>query len=68
MTKTSEQRFTNVRGVSQITGMKEVTVRKWIAERRLACVRMGRAVRISVAEVERFIAANTVPAADHRRG
>jgi excisionase family DNA binding protein len=52
----------NVRGVAAMTGMKEVTVRKWISERRLGCVRMGRAVRVSIAEVERFIRENTVPA------
>jgi excisionase family DNA binding protein len=62
VTKPNEQRLTNVRGVSQMTGMKEVTVRKWIAERRIASVRMGRSVRISVEEVERFIRENTVPA------
>ncbi len=42
--------------------MKEVTVRKLIAQRRLACVRIGRAVRVEIREVERFIRENTVPA------
>lgn len=40
----------------------EGTIRAWIASRRLAIVRLGRAVRIERAEVERLIAAGRSPA------
>lgn len=42
--------------------MKEATWRKWVAERRVASVKMGRAERIPASEVERFVRENTVPA------
>jgi excisionase family DNA binding protein len=38
------------------------TVRSWIASRRLAHLRLGRAIRIPAAEVRRVIEASTVPA------
>ena len=35
--------------------VEPVTLRKWIADKRVAAVRLGRAVRVPVAEVERII-------------
>jgi len=43
-------------------GVKQPTVRKWIAERRMTHVKLGRAVRIPSEAVERFIRENTIPA------
>lgn len=44
-------------------GLREVTIRKWIAARRIAYVRLGRrAVRVSESEVQRLRLAGTVPA------
>lgn len=43
-------------------GLSVYTVRAWIASRRLAHLRLGRAIRIPAAEVRRVIEASTVPA------
>lgn len=51
-----------IKEVAQKMGVAEVTIRTWLAERRLEFIRLGRCVRISSAEVERLIADGTVPA------
>jgi len=43
-------------------GLSVHTVRAWIASRRLAHIRLGRAIRIPAAELRRVIDAGTVPA------
>jgi excisionase family DNA binding protein len=42
-------------------GLKESTIRAWISQRRIAFVRLGRAIRIDAATVAAVIADNTVP-------
>lgn len=42
------------------------TVRQWIARRKIACVRLGRAVRVPVTEIERLLDEGTIPAAPSR--
>ena len=42
------------------------TIRAWIAQRRLGCVRLGRAVRIPASEIERLVERGTVPARKDR--
>jgi excisionase family DNA binding protein len=44
-------------------GLSIHTVRSWIADRRLAHLRLGRAIRIPAEELRRVIEASTVPAA-----
>ncbi len=43
-------------------GLSVYTVRSWIASRRLAHLRLGRAIRIPAAELRCVIEASTVPA------
>ena len=43
-------------------GLSIHTVRAWIADRRLAHLRLGRAIRIPAEELRRVIEASTVPA------
>ena len=43
-------------------GLSVHTVRTWVASRRLAHIRLGRAIRIPAAEIRRVINDNTVPA------
>jgi excisionase family DNA binding protein len=43
------------------TGLKEPTIRLWMAQRKIAYVKLGRAVRIPQAEIDRLIQQNTVP-------
>jgi excisionase family DNA binding protein len=42
--------------------IKEKTLRAWMAERRIAYVKLGYAVRIQSEEIERLIRESTVPA------
>jgi excisionase family DNA binding protein len=53
-----------VRHTAEELGVKPVTVRKWLAERRLPYVKLGRAVRIPAEAVRSFIEKNTIPARD----
>jgi excisionase family DNA binding protein len=43
-------------------GLSVYTVRAWIASRRLAHLRLGRAIRVPAEEVRRIIERSTVPA------
>lgn len=42
------------------------TLRRWLRQRRLAYVTCGRALRIEVAEIQRYIARNRRPARDEQ--
>jgi excisionase family DNA binding protein len=42
------------------------TIRAWIARRKIACVRLGRAVRVPASEILRFVEEGTVPVAPDR--
>lgn len=48
--------------VADRLGLKPATIRLWIAKRKLAHVKLSRAVRVPEAEVERLIRENTIPA------
>jgi len=48
-------------------GVKVPTIRLWLAQRKLAYVKLSRAVRVPEAEVERLIKENTIPAREVRR-
>ena len=42
------------------------TIRAWIARRKIACVRLGRAVRVPASEILRLVEEGTVPVAPDR--
>jgi excisionase family DNA binding protein len=42
--------------------LSEKTLRDWIAQRRLAIIRLGRAIRVPQSEVDRLLEEGTVPA------
>lgn len=44
------------------------TIRAWIARRKIGHVRLGRAVRIPIGEIERLIERGTVPPIPERPG
>jgi excisionase family DNA binding protein len=44
--------------------VKDGTVRAWAAQRRFTYVKIGRALRIPEREIDRLIAASTIPAAN----
>ena len=52
--------------VAQRLGLKEGTIRLYISKKKLAHVRLGRAIRIPEEEVDRLIREHLVPArSDH---
>ena len=51
---------------AEVLNVKIATVRAWLLRRKLPRVNCGRAVRIPADAVERFIAANTIPAKSER--
>jgi excisionase family DNA binding protein len=55
-----------VAATAEKLGLKEPTVRKWIAERKMAHVKLGRSVRVPLSECERLIRNGTVPAREVR--
>jgi excisionase family DNA binding protein len=57
-----------VREAAEALNLKEVTIRAWLARRRIGFVRLGRAIRIPAAEIERLLAENAVPARDGGQG
>lgn len=62
--------YLTVREASKRLGVKETTIRKWLAERRLPCLKLGTArtssVRISETVINRLILESTIPALDRR--
>lgn len=47
--------------VAQDLGLATVTVRTWLAQRRIKYVKLGRSIRIPDSEVQRLIEQGTVP-------
>jgi excisionase family DNA binding protein len=52
----------NIDETAAALAVKPKTIRTWIAARRLGCVRLGRAVRVPQAEIDRVISQGTIPA------
>lgn len=50
---------------AEMLALSQKTVWQWIGERRIGVVRLGRAVRIPIAEIERLMEEGSTPA---RRG
>jgi excisionase family DNA binding protein len=62
------QVMNTVREAADKTGLSQACLRRWIAERRIGFVRLGRAIRITSAELERIIAEGAVPARAQKNG
>jgi excisionase family DNA binding protein len=58
----STERPRTVAEAADELGLSVYTIRSWIAGRRLAHIRLGRAIRIPADEIRRVIEAGTVPA------
>ncbi len=56
----------SVREHAGALGLSESTIRSWLAQRRLGFVRLGRAIRIPVEEIDRVLAQGAVPAKERR--
>jgi excisionase family DNA binding protein len=64
--KNAPNRMLGVPDAADRLGLSTLTVYKWIANRRIGCVRLGRAVRIPESEVSRLIEVGTRPARRER--
>jgi len=53
---------------AEMLGLKESTIRAWIARRRIGIVRLGRAIRVPLEEADRLIAEGTIPPKRPRDG
>jgi len=51
---------------AEALGVTIACTRRWLLERKIACVKLGRLVRIPVEEVERLIAEGLRPAKSRR--
>ncbi len=58
----SKKSFYTVVELAEAIGMSQVTIRNWLAERRLSYVKFGKNVRIPTSELDRLIAEGTIPA------
>ena len=58
----NHKRPRTVRESAQELGLSVHTVRAWIAQRRIAHVRLGRAIRIPESEIRRLLQAGLRPA------
>lgn len=56
-----------VRQAAEKLGLRECTIRLWLAQRKLPRVSCGRSVRIPAVAIEEFIERNTIPARDQWR-
>ncbi len=63
---TSDRRLLTCAEAAAELGLKETTIRVWIAQRRLESVKLGRAVRIPRLAIERLIQESTLPARSGR--
>lgn len=61
------QKLLSVREASEMLALKPATIRAWLLRRKLPRVNCGRAVRIPADAIEKFIAANTIPAREPRQ-
>jgi excisionase family DNA binding protein len=52
-------KYITIRETAAWMGVAEVTVRKWVAARKIGSAKFGRAVRVSVEDLQRFISENT---------
>ena len=56
-----------VKEAATVLAIKQSTLRKWISERRLSHVRLGRAVRIPMESIEKFVQDHYIPAVERSR-
>jgi excisionase family DNA binding protein len=60
--QSKQSRFLTVKQAASLLGLAEVTLRVWLAKRKLEYIKMGRAVRIPVTEITRLVDEGTIPA------
>jgi len=61
------RKLLSIKEASELLALKPATIRAWLLRRKLPRVNCGRAVRIPVEAIEKFIVENTIPAKEERR-
>ncbi len=59
--KELRERLLTVKEFAETLGMKEPGVRRWLLERKITSVKLGRLVRIPAAEVQRLVESGLRP-------
>ena len=62
MTMRTESQPRTVEQAAAELNLSKATIRAWITQRRLGHIRLGRAIRVPVAEIQRVLQAGFVPA------
>ena len=62
MTMRTESQPRTVEQAAAELNLSKATIRAWIAQRRLGHIRLGRAIRVPVAEIQRVLQTGFVPA------
>jgi excisionase family DNA binding protein len=62
----SGRELRTVKQAARDLAVSEHTIRSWVATRKIASIRLGRAVRIPASDIDRLIEQGTVPALDAR--
>lgn len=58
----TESQPRTVEQAAEELNLSKATIRAWIAQRRLGHIRLGRAIRVPVAEIQRILQSGFVPA------
>jgi excisionase family DNA binding protein len=58
----------SIREASAMLGLSRSTLRDWVWRKKIAHVRVGRAVRFKPSDVQALIEAGSVPASPRKRG
>jgi excisionase family DNA binding protein len=67
MIRSGQEKLLSGAQVAELLGLKPVTIRQWIAKRKITAIKIGdRAVRIPESEVQRLIDRGTTPALPER--
>ncbi len=66
-TRDTAGKLLTVAQVAELLGMRECTVRLWLSQGKFTYAKLGRSVRISADEIEKFIALRMIPARESQR-
>lgn len=58
----NDKRLLTLKDAAEELGLAQVTLRAWAARRKIAIVRLGRAIRVPADEIQRLINDGLIPA------
>jgi excisionase family DNA binding protein len=61
MSEPVKQQFMSMTETATMLGLSRRTIERWVADEKLAVVRIGKTVRVPVAEVERLLNDSMMP-------